>query len=241
MYIDEAVELKFLGRGGAFLPTEGNTSAYIKDEGILYLFDCGETVFSKIMEKELLSDVKEIRVFISHLHADHVGSLSTLIYYCFYKLKMVLHVYCLDTKILTLLEIQGHLGKEFIFHDLSEKEPYEYHIINDDFAFMYNKTYHGSMLASSFTIYYKSNTIFYSGDSALKSKEWINVLLVQEQAKALYLDTSLYSNEEMHASIHTLANHISPEFRDRVWCMHLDSLELINIAKEYGFNVVEVE
>ena len=37
--------LKFLGRGSAFNTVEGNTSAYFVRDNILFLIDCGETVF----------------------------------------------------------------------------------------------------------------------------------------------------------------------------------------------------
>ena len=75
------MELKFLGRGSAFNVKEGNTSAYYKKDNILLLIDCGTTVFKSILDQHLLDNVKEVNVLITHLHDDHVGSLSSLIRY----------------------------------------------------------------------------------------------------------------------------------------------------------------
>lgn len=43
-------QLKFLGTGSAFNTKLGNTSAYLlnNDKSAMLLFDCGETVFSKL-------------------------------------------------------------------------------------------------------------------------------------------------------------------------------------------------
>jgi glyoxylase-like metal-dependent hydrolase (beta-lactamase superfamily II) len=43
------------------------------------LVDCGFSVFPKLVERDLVKDIDA--VLITHLHDDHVGSLSVLIYY----------------------------------------------------------------------------------------------------------------------------------------------------------------
>lgn len=243
LYEAKSQDLKFLGRGAGFLPSEGNTSAYIKEEGNLYLFDCGELVFSKIIEKGILKDIDSVYIFITHLHTDHIGSLGTLLNYLYYTMNIVANVYYMDNKLLSILTKTGlELDKEFSYICLSDVTvPYEYIKVTDEFSIMYNKTKHANLIATSFTFHYHGVVRFYSGDTALTSFDWINFLLMNENAKALYIDTGLIGNEYAHVSVHTLAKNISPEFRDRVWCMHIDSLDVIPIAKEYGFNVVEVD
>ena len=78
--------LNFLGRGSAFNINEGNTSAYFYSNGELFLIDCGESVFEKIIRNYLLDNIKAINILITHTHGDHVGSLGSLILYCFYNL-----------------------------------------------------------------------------------------------------------------------------------------------------------
>ena len=73
--------LKFIGTGSAFNPKLGNTSAYYKENGNLLLIDCGESVFGRILELNLLEDVENVYIAITHTHGDHVGSLGSLVLY----------------------------------------------------------------------------------------------------------------------------------------------------------------
>jgi len=72
------MKIKILGAGGAFSDTKGNTQFYIKsdsDNGLL--FDCGTTHMENT--RECGFDRSKIRaIYISHLHAGHIGGLSTL-------------------------------------------------------------------------------------------------------------------------------------------------------------------
>ncbi|WP_017210415.1 hypothetical protein [Clostridium beijerinckii] len=55
--------LEFLGRGSGYHHIkEGNTAAYIRKNQTFLLIDCGETVFKRILEKELLEGIKEIHM-----------------------------------------------------------------------------------------------------------------------------------------------------------------------------------
>lgn len=244
-YIDFAqglTRLSFLGRGAGFLPSEGNTSAFLKHESTIYLFDCGETVFSKIMEKNILKDITKLHIFITHLHADHIGSLSTLLMYCHYKTNIEVTVYSYSDTLKKILDKQSETELSFKYVNwIAKCNEYEYAIIDDEFSIMYNKTYHcnSKTLALSYTFYYNGDIIFYSGDTALKSFDWIKYLIHNENACAIYMDTSLNGNPEAHVSIHQLAKHLSPEERKKIYCMHIDSLELINYIEDYGFNLVE--
>src|SRR5574344_116865 len=83
-------QLQFLGTGSAFNTKLGNTSAYLlnNDKSAMLLFDCGETVFSKlkpILEKN--KNISELTICITHSHSDHIGSLPTLLYYLYYMYK----------------------------------------------------------------------------------------------------------------------------------------------------------
>ena len=71
--------IQFLGTGGAFEPEFGNSSALIDIDGQTILLDCGFTVYPKLKLYGLTDKIDY--VLISHLHNDHVGSLSTFIYH----------------------------------------------------------------------------------------------------------------------------------------------------------------
>lgn len=72
------MDLQFLGRGASFNPKEGNNSAYFIENRQLFLIDCGESIFERLVENGLLEDVDAINLMITHTHSDHVGSLGTL-------------------------------------------------------------------------------------------------------------------------------------------------------------------
>lgn len=78
----KALELHFLGTGGAFYPAEGSNGAFFRRGDDLYLLDCGESCFATLKRLGLL-EVRGGRLIIllTHLHADHCGSLGTTCLY----------------------------------------------------------------------------------------------------------------------------------------------------------------
>ena len=123
------MEFKFLGRGSAFNLSEGNTSAYFYSNGELFLIDCGESIFKRIVDSYLLDNIKAVNVLITHTHSDHVGSLGSLILYCFYNLNIKIniilpskHKYLSDLE--DLLRIFGCKSKMYKFiyeNELTDK------------------------------------------------------------------------------------------------------------------------
>lgn len=81
------MQLHFLGRGNSSNVKEGNTSAYFIENQHLFLIDCGETTFTKLLLLKKLENIKEIHIMITHTHSDHIGSLSSLLMYCYYNQK----------------------------------------------------------------------------------------------------------------------------------------------------------
>ena len=73
------MKISFLGTGGAFDVALGNSAALVDCAGTRFLVDCGHSVFPRLVERGLVEDFDV--VLITHLHDDHVGSLSTLVYY----------------------------------------------------------------------------------------------------------------------------------------------------------------
>jgi L-ascorbate metabolism protein UlaG (beta-lactamase superfamily) len=76
---ETASSIKFIGTGGAFETTYGNSSAIVTHRGKRLLLDCGHAVFPRLVALGLAAEIDGI--LITHLHDDHVGSLSSFLLY----------------------------------------------------------------------------------------------------------------------------------------------------------------
>ena len=237
--------LKFLGRGSAFNVKEGNTSAYYitnTDYGnTLILLDCGESVFKEIVSRNILENIKFVNVFISHLNSDHIGSLSSLLFYLKYKSKInLIDIVCgygIKDDIITLLNIQGNNLDDYNIYESSENDE-DININIDEGCFRLIKVNHiKGMNCYGVVTKLNNNLIYYSGDS---NEIPIEIMDNIEKIDYLYQDTCLADYEgNVHLSLIKLCELIPTEHRHKVWCMHLDCDELIEKAKSEGFNVVE--
>lgn len=230
--------LIFLGRGSAFNTEEGNTSAYIKDGDKLLLIDCGESIFERIKRKSLLETSKEITILITHLHSDHVGSLSSLIFYCHYMLnKKVSIIYPSPYALKSLLSIMNN--KENMYKLIESNENAS--ISLGDIEVMPVKASHSNeMYCYGYFIYYNNKTIYYSGDSNVIEESTLN-LFKEGKIDELYQDTCYPDYKGSgHLSISKLSNLIPENLREKVYCMHIDGNELIEKATDLGFNIAIV-
>jgi phosphoribosyl 1,2-cyclic phosphodiesterase len=71
------MQIKFLGTGGAFDIDYLNSAALLEFRGKNLLIDCGFTVYTTLVQKNLISKVDYI--VLTHLHNDHCGSLANLL------------------------------------------------------------------------------------------------------------------------------------------------------------------
>ncbi len=71
--------IAFIGAGGAHDIHIGNSAAILTWEGKRYLIDCGFTVYPRLVAKELIETIDA--VLITHLHDDHIGSLSAFLFH----------------------------------------------------------------------------------------------------------------------------------------------------------------
>ena len=242
--------LKFVGTGSAFNTKLGNNSAYIKEGNKLFLIDCGSANFHRMKESGLLDDVDFINVFVTHTHADHVGSLADLIFYMYYakgELKKRVTVYAHENiQVDSFLDMNGVISGEV----------YEYYPINDDdedvvvelhdfyFGFLTYQTIHVDELCSygiGIKNYVTNEHIIYTGDTNELSENF-NKVFEEGKLDKLYVDTCSQDYEgNVHLSLLKLSQIINKEHRNKVWCMHLDEKFDVEYAKSLGFNVAEVE
>lgn len=98
-------QITFLGKDSGF--GKKNTSAYTIINDRLLLIDCGQTVMTQLQENNLLAEISGIDVIITHMHGDHVGSLSQLALYSYFALKTPINIITACSEIDKYLTITG--------------------------------------------------------------------------------------------------------------------------------------
>ncbi len=233
------MHFKFLGYGDAFNVKRGNTSAYYKEGSSLFLIDCGETVFSSLIENKVLDGVKDIYIFITHTHADHIGSIGTLIMYNYFKSHIKNHIILSKdiehkTNIDLIVRAFGCLDEMFDY-------VYEDELDNKFSAFervYYVKTTHYETLNCYSIIFEHNNKVtYYSGDT--NELDTLLNLIDANDVDIVYIDTTSADYEgNVHMNINLLNEKIPESIRDKVYCMHVNDDECERLIHEYGFNLI---
>ena len=221
------MELKFLGRGSAFNVKEGNTAAYFIDDDQLFLIDCGEDVFAKLKQKSLLGRVRAVNLMITHTHSDHIGSLGSLPDN--------------DEYVKTIEQILQGFGCTEEMYDLVHDTQYDEKFKNFS-GVRYVKTWHCAELMSFGLIFTtKEGVVYYSGDT--KEIKNLHYLLSKGvQIARAYIDvTSVKNSNGAHLFVGNLAMVVPENLRKRIYCMHFNDENCIQMALGYGFSVVECE
>ena len=107
------LDLEFLGIGSAFCTGLGNTAAFFQKGGNLYLVDCGSTVFAALDRCGALARAERITVFVTHTHADHTGSLGTLVSYCKHVRPVAITIVHPEHDIAQLLRLNGITPEQY--------------------------------------------------------------------------------------------------------------------------------
>lgn len=227
------MELKFLGIGSAFNPALKNTSAYFIHNQNFFLIDCGESVFEQIYWRDELRDCKAIYVLTTHLHADHVGSLGSLISYCNYVLKKEIHViYPIET-IVELLALLGIDNEKYQYHRKLPADLEGIEVAMIPVEHVKDMSCFGCLISTA------GETSYYSGDASDIPQHILTDFLA-DRISRLYQDTSSHqTNHPTHCYIGRLEQLIPPAKRGMVYCMHLDC-EMEATLRAKGFNVAEV-
>ncbi len=224
--------LKFLGCGSAFNPLMRNTNSYFISDNNLFLVDCGESNFETLYKKGLLQSCNEITVIVTHLHADHAGSLPTLVSYCYYVLNKVINIVHPNNSIQAFLDITGINRQNYRLHTTSpypnvQTIPYIIKHVDD-------------MQCYGYVIKTDDFTVYVSGD-ATNIPDEVLASLKNGSLDKLYQDTSsVASSHPTHCDFNTLKQLIPEELRSKVYCVHLDK-DYRDEIKAAGFGVVEVE
>ena len=229
--------LKFLGIGSCFNTDMGNTSAYYIDDGKLILFDCGETVFDAILKRDLLKDITEVDIYITHLHSDHVGSLPSFIFYLYLAKDIKPTIWFPNADLVNWLKL-GNVPDAI----------YNFMIPIDNRKSIYVVKQNHTIVQSAFgyIVKIKDKWIYYSGDAnsfELKLRRAPEGFYVEDKGVVLsqiYHDVTRHCNTA-HINIVELVNTFPEAVRKYVTLMHFDDNETIEIAKAHGFNVATIE
>lgn len=232
--------LNFIGMGSAFNTEIGNTSAFVKNNDSLILIDCGGTVFHKLQELSMFDELKNLYIVITHTHPDHVGSLGDLIFYSYYILKHKPTIFFpqkeLIERFLTSIGVSAEMYNlnSNIAEDIKDVQL-------GDFSINFMPVSHVDTIPTyGFIMKLNGRVFYYSGDANGISNIIVDKLK-SGQICRIYQDTCGLDYEgNAHLSLRKLCDIIPHEFRNKVYCMHLDKNITVEDIKHNGFNVVDI-
>lgn len=237
--------LKFIGTGDLFNIDLANTSAYTKDKnGNLLLIDCGVTVFSRLCELELLNDVNNLYVVITHMHPDHVGALASLVFYAYFKFNLTTNIILTtddsaegqEHYLSTYLELQGVSEDmyEFVYSDMTEG------IIQGLNAIELIPIMHCETLNSyAVELKFDDRCVYFVGDN--NDKDYLKSICQSlKENDIIYTDCAI-NKSNAHISLEELLEIFPQEKRGQVVAMHFNDYASINMIKSYGFKIAERE
>lgn len=230
-------KLKFLGRGSGYNVKEGNTSAYIIKNNSLLLIDCGEGIFKRIVETSLIKNIDEIHILITHMHGDHIGSLSSFVGFCLWKYNICCNVYFPEKeKLKEYFKLTGMIeGESFNLNDSTNLR-----ISELELEFSSSLTKHSKKINTySYMLRFDcGNDIFYSGDTYETN---FNMIPFLEKGNVVYHDTCINDCEENpHTSLRVLCEKVPQNLRRNVYCIHIDGDNFIETVEKEGFSVPHV-
>ena len=223
------LKLHFLGRGAAFYPVFRNTNAFFEKGKNLFFLDFGESAFAQVAAALPLKEYEKIYVLLTHLHADHSGSLASMTSYLYFVLHKKLTIVHPEDTVVRLLALQG-VGTECYEYlpDLPQDtgicaEPVPVQHALDIHAYGYRLTCDGE-------------TLYYSGDAAQLPPSVLEDFL-SGKISHIYHDTASHPSDS-HCYYQRPVDAIPPALRSRVSCMHLDC-DMEQQLRALGFDVVQ--
>lgn len=221
--------LKFIGIGDAFSTSLGNCSGFYKKDNRLIIIDCGETIFERIKNNNLLEGINKVDIIITHFHSDHVGSLGTLLFYLdMLEINDKRVIYPNSKDMNTLLHLFG--VEECTYQVLTPKDVSDFHIEEV-------KQEHCDIDAFGYLMNIDDENIYYSGDTKSIDERVLNKLFNNE-LDHFYQDVRIEEND-WHMSLGKLNRLVPYEYRNKIECMHLNENLDKSILESNGYRLVK--
>lgn len=172
-------------------------------------------------------------MLLTHLHADHVGSLGSLISYNYCILGRKI---CVIHPRATVVELLRLMGIKDEFYNYYQELPEDAGCLR---AEPVPVEHADNMDCFGYILETEGMRIYYSGDSA-RMPERIAGMLKDGKLDAVYHDTSLHNPPSpSHCYVGVLEETVPQQLRHKVYCMHLDG-ECRDMLESRGFRVAEV-
>lgn len=212
------MELAFLGTGAAFYPQAGNNGAMFMRGGDLYLLDCGEQVFFRLMRAGILPALQgDVTVIVTHMHADHVGSLATLCLYVTSVLGRAVTIVHPNEEIRALLSLMGVRPEGYTLLASLDQDGLT--------AKPLPVTHASTVTAFAYLLTDADGTVYYSGDSRALAPDILTGLR-DGSIRHAYIDVNFFGNKVPEAYVHlpyaALVSAVEPALRSKVALMHVD-------------------
>ena len=227
------MRLTFLGIGAAYFPQLGNTGAYFWRNKTLYLLDCGALAFSQIIKLGLLEHAENVAVLVTHLHADHTGSLGTLISYCHHVTHLPVIVVHPEETLTQMLSLQGIRKSQYEWEAGLE-------VKHQGLSIAFHPVPHTDAL-KSYGLFLSDgeNALFYSGDAA-QVPAWIWQQFLSGEIHQIYQDMSFRAERPKgHGSYQEMLEKVPSERRKDIYPIHWDTDAKEKILQD-GFGLADV-
>lgn len=220
------MDLRFIGIGGAFNTSLGNNSAYIKENNRILFIDIGLDTFDKIVKYNLLENVEEVYVLITHLHGDHVGGLPTFIQYVYFGFNMVVKIVdnsdLFTSNIRSLLDITAVGTDNYEFIELN-KLPFSFKV-------KLRQTKHHPLLECYSIIFEEEiGKTLYTSDS--NDIEYLKEKISDKEFVAIYTEVG------ETPSVHTDYKELKLLDKTKLVLMHIESMKLYDEILKEGYKV----
>lgn len=229
------MELTFLGTGAAYYPVLGSTSAFFKNSEALFLIDCGETTFARLFDRIELDEANEVFVLLTHIHADHFGSLGSFTSYCKNILGKKVTIASPDENVVKVLAMTGLTLQDYTYeNDFTKIFPGNVKITPVDVI------HDPCMGCYGFYIDDGNDVVYYGGDSCGMPDGLVDKLRDGSVSRAYQEVTYEMKFTPGHTCLEQLCKLVPEDLRDRVVCMHFGG-DFVDLVESCGFGIARAD
>lgn len=230
------MKLCFLGIGSAFRPDLGNTGAFFARGNEIFLLDCGEQAFARLYVSGILQKYTgRITIALTHLHADHCGSLGTLVLYAANVLGRTARIVHPEVEnVHTLLSLMDAGEHQYEVVPLLDTPPLR--------MLPFPAQHAPAIPAYSYWLEDETERIYYSGDNAVLPQV-VPEGLAAETVDHAYIDVNVFNAppaSPVHLPFATLCEQVPTSLRAKCTLMHVNE-DFAVLATREGFSLAKID